>query len=262
LACFPSASAAYASAALQVCDFVIANKDTFVGIDLANDELSHDSLNFKDFFLKAADAGVNVTVHSGEVRPTPPPPPLPGPRVPTSTVFHLSFRSLSTILFHVARAPPQVPVDEAPQWVWNSIEQLRAQRIGHGFNIIRDPAAVAKAAARGTVFEVCPSSNYLCQGVASVAEHPLAKLVAGGLRCTLNTDDPGMFGVDLNNEVEIAVRHTLQNRCFISSLVHMLETHSSLSSSFLCCPPHVRPVADHRAWPLDGDCRSHDAHRP
>jgi len=148
----------------KVCDFVIANKDTFVGIDLANDELSHDSLNFKDFFLKAADAGVNVTVHSGEV-----------------------------------------PVDEAPQWVWNSIEQLRAQRIGHGFNIIRDPAAVAKAAARGTVFEVCPSSNYLCQGVASVAEHPLAKLVAGGLRCTLNTDDPGMFGVDLNNEVEIAI---------------------------------------------------------
>lgn len=64
---------------------------------------------------------------------------------------------------------------------------------------------MAKAAAAGTVFEVCPSSNYLCQGVDTVASHPLRKLVEGGLTCTINTDDPGMFGVDMNNEIEIAV---------------------------------------------------------
>ncbi len=38
-----------------------------------------------------------------------------------------------------------------------------------------------------------------------MAEHPLPKMMADGLACTLNTDDPGMFGVDMNTEIEVAV---------------------------------------------------------
>jgi hypothetical protein len=40
--------------------------------------------------------------------------------------------------------------------------------------------------------------------VPSIAEHPLPRLRAAGIRCTINTDDPAMFGTDLGHEYEVA----------------------------------------------------------
>jgi aminodeoxyfutalosine deaminase len=42
--------------------------------------------------------------------------------------------------------------------------------------------------------------------VASLAEHPLPDLVAAGVRCSVSTDDPAMFGTDLGTEYRAAVR--------------------------------------------------------
>jgi adenosine deaminase len=50
-----------------VVQFYIDNRDTFVGIDLANDELKYDSLPFQKCFKSARDAGLRATAHSGEV---------------------------------------------------------------------------------------------------------------------------------------------------------------------------------------------------
>ena len=54
------------SVAENVTDFVIQNKDTFIAIDLADNEVGFDSKPFAPCFHRAAKAGVNVTVHSGE----------------------------------------------------------------------------------------------------------------------------------------------------------------------------------------------------
>ena len=59
-------------------------------------------------------------------------------------------------------------------------------------------------AARGTVLDVCPISNLRTGVVASLAEHPLPDLVAAGVRCSVVTDDPAMFGTDLTADYAAA----------------------------------------------------------
>jgi adenosine deaminase len=49
-----------------VTQFAIDNKDTFIGLDLADNEVGFDSKPFAPFFLKAKEAGLGISVHSGE----------------------------------------------------------------------------------------------------------------------------------------------------------------------------------------------------
>jgi aminodeoxyfutalosine deaminase len=58
---------------------------------------------------------------------------------------------------------------------------------------------------RGIVLDVCPTSNVRTGVVSSLAEHPLPGLLAAGVQCTVNTDDPAMFGCDLGGEHVVAV---------------------------------------------------------
>jgi adenosine deaminase len=50
----------------RVIDFAIAHKDSFVGVDLADNEEGFDSKPFAPLFLKAKKAGLGITIHSGE----------------------------------------------------------------------------------------------------------------------------------------------------------------------------------------------------
>jgi len=56
-----------------------------------------------------------------------------------------------------------------------------------------------------TVLDVCPISNLRTRAVASLEEHPLPNLVGAGVRCSISTDDPAMFGTDLTRDCEAAV---------------------------------------------------------
>jgi aminodeoxyfutalosine deaminase len=77
-------------------------------------------------------------------------------------------------------------------------------RIRHGIRAIEDPAVLAEVIDRGLVFDVCPTSNLRTGVVATLADHPLSALRAAGVPCTINTDDPAMFGTDLAQEYEVA----------------------------------------------------------
>jgi aminodeoxyfutalosine deaminase len=57
---------------------------------------------------------------------------------------------------------------------------------------------------RGLVLDVCPTSNVRTGVVPSLAAHPLPALLAAGIPCTVNTDDPAMFGTDLGREFAVA----------------------------------------------------------
>ena len=50
----------------RVTDFAIANRDSFVGLDLADNEEGFDSKPFAPLFIKAKKAGLGITIHSGE----------------------------------------------------------------------------------------------------------------------------------------------------------------------------------------------------
>ena len=52
--------------ATRVTDFFIANRETIIGMDLANDEANFDGKPFTGLFRKARSAGLHLTVHAGE----------------------------------------------------------------------------------------------------------------------------------------------------------------------------------------------------
>jgi aminodeoxyfutalosine deaminase len=88
--------------------------------------------------------------------------------------------------------------------VRGALEALGADRIRHGIRAEEDPSLVRELAARGTVLDVCPLSNVRTGAVASLAEHPLPRLVAAGVLCSISTDDPAMFDTDLTRDYEAA----------------------------------------------------------
>jgi adenosine deaminase len=91
------------------------------------------------------------------------------------------------------------------QNVVEAIEFLGAERIGHGIRVMEDPRAVALARERGTVFEVCMTSNYQSGVIQNLAAHPLPAMLAAGLNVTINTDDPSISKICLSDEYRLAV---------------------------------------------------------
>ena len=77
---------------------------------------------------------------------------------------------------------------------------LGAERIGHGTSAAQDPALLAHLAETGIALEVCPSSNIATRAVATLDEHPIRAFRDAGVTITVNSDDPPMFGTDLNRE--------------------------------------------------------------
>jgi adenosine deaminase len=72
---------------------------------------------------------------------------------------------------------------------------------------VDDPALVEHLRQRQVPLELCPTSN-VCLGVyPDYAAHPLRQLWDAGLLVTVNSDDPPMFGTDLNHEYEVLVDH-------------------------------------------------------
>jgi len=86
--------------------------------------------------------------------------------------------------------------------VREAIEVLGVTRVEHGVRAIEDPAVVALARDRGVTFDVCPISNLRLRVAPSWSEHPLPALLRAGVRCTVSTDDPLVFGNTLTDEYE------------------------------------------------------------
>lgn len=81
-----------------------------------------------------------------------------------------------------------------------AIENLGAERIGHGVRVLEDEAITALARERGTAFEVCITSNYQSGVVGALEQHPLMKMFEKGLNVTINTDDPSISRITLSHE--------------------------------------------------------------
>ena len=81
---------------------------------------------------------------------------------------------------------------------------LPITRISHGVRAIEDPALVQELAQRGTVLEVCPSSNVSLGLFPSYEEHPLGALRDAGVKLTLGSDDPPYFACSIGSEYALA----------------------------------------------------------
>ena len=98
--------------------------------------------------------------------------------------------------------------------VRGALEGLQADRLRHGIRAEEDAGLVRELAGRGTVLDVCPLSNLRTRAVRSLDEHPLPRLVAAGVRCSISTDDPAMFDTDLTRDYEAATSFGLEPRSF------------------------------------------------
>ena len=86
------------------------------------------------------------------------------------------------------------------QHIKEAIENLGAERIGHGVRVLEDENITALARERGTAFEVCITSNYQSGVVGTLEEHPLMKMFENGINVTINTDDPSISRITLSHE--------------------------------------------------------------
>ncbi|NEC90769.1 adenosine deaminase [Streptomyces sp. SID12501] len=104
------------------------------------------------------------------------------------------------------RSVPHAGETTGPETVWDALNHLRAERIGHGTSSARDPELLAHLAEQRIALEVCPTSNIATRAVRTLDEHPIKEFVRAGVLVTINSDDPPMFGTDLNSEYAVAAR--------------------------------------------------------
>ena len=112
--------------------------------------------------------------------------------------------------FEIARdgglgSVPHAGEGKGPASVRDALDLLHADRIRHGILATRDPELLVELAERRIVLDVAPTSNVVTHAISALDEHPLPRLLAAGVNCTMNTDDPAMFGTDLGREHEVAV---------------------------------------------------------
>lgn len=96
------------------------------------------------------------------------------------------------------------------QNIRTGIEQLDCSRVDHGYNIVDDPALVAACVERQIPFTACPTTTTYTSAFRDLAapDHAIKVMADAGLKLTVNTDDPAMFGVDLTHEYSV-MHHTM-----------------------------------------------------
>jgi adenosine deaminase len=88
--------------------------------------------------------------------------------------------------------------------IWQAIDDLGAQRIGHGTSLFEDLQLVEELKKRSICLEMCPTSNWITRAIPSLAEHPISRALRHGVPVSINTDDPAIFDVTLPGEIKIA----------------------------------------------------------
>jgi len=148
-----------------VTDFAIDHRETFVALDLADNEEGFDSKPFSPFFLRAKKAGLGITVHAGEVNTA------KSPTYPKDAIEHLG----------ATRIGHGVQVARDPQMI----------------QYIKEKQAVLELCITSNYLtQAVPGQP---------KDHPFKKLLDAGVLVTLNTDDPGIFSTNITREYQIAV---------------------------------------------------------
>jgi adenosine deaminase len=154
------------SVGASVIDFAIEHRDTFVAVDLADNEDGFQPKPFEAMFQKARANGLHVTIHAGEAIV---------PSAAENVLTSIQRLGAERIGHGVQIANPQIP---------RSTEVLR--------EVVR----------LGVPLEICPTSNVLTNAFPSMREHSIVRLRDAGVLVTINTDDPGVFDFNLSHEYD------------------------------------------------------------
>jgi len=87
-----------------------------------------------------------------------------------------------------------------PESIWSALQDLGAERIGHGLTAVQDERLMAHLAEQGIPVEICLTSNLRLGGVKRLRDHPARRLFDAGIHISLHSDDPALFGTSINRE--------------------------------------------------------------
>jgi adenosine deaminase len=88
--------------------------------------------------------------------------------------------------------------------VRQAIEELGAERIGHGVRAIEDSSVVDLLVERQIALEISLTSNVQTSTFPDLASHPIAELLRFGIPATVNTDNPTASATTLPRELREA----------------------------------------------------------
>jgi adenosine deaminase len=97
-------------------------------------------------------------------------------------------------LHAVAHAGEEGP----PAYIWSALDVLKAERIDHGVQAVKDAGLMARLAAERIPLTVCPLSNIKLCVFPDLKAHTLKRLLDAGIVATINSDDPAYFGGYMN----------------------------------------------------------------
>ena len=92
------------------------------------------------------------------------------------------------------RAVAHAGEEGPPQYIWQALDVLGAERIDHGVRCLEDRSLVHRLGADRIPLTLCPFSNVNLRVVDTLEQHPLAEMLEHGLCATVNSDDPAYFG--------------------------------------------------------------------
>jgi adenosine deaminase len=98
------------------------------------------------------------------------------------------------------RALPHAGELVGPDNVRVAVEELGADRLGHGVQAAQDPALLEDIVRRGVALEVCPTSNVSLGVFSDLTSVPVPTLLESGATVALGADDPLLFGSRLHGQ--------------------------------------------------------------
>lgn len=96
--------------------------------------------------------------------------------------------------------------EDAPaEYVWQAVDELGANRIGHGCAAVQDPELLKRLARDRIVVECCLSSNYHTGAVPRNAPHPIARFLEAGVPVAICCDNTTVSRTNqLHESVKVA----------------------------------------------------------
>lgn len=154
---------------------------------------------------------------------------------PPRNFYRVFEHAASLGLKRVAHAGEEGP----PEYVYEAIDGLRVDRIDHGNRSLEDAALVKILADRHIPLTVCPQSNLRLAVVKNMADHPIRRMLAAGLKATVNSDDPAYFGGYINDNF-----NALVDAVDLSHDEILVLVRNSFTASFLDAAYQQRHLAE------------------
>jgi adenosine deaminase len=142
-------------------------------------------------------------------------------------------------LKRVAHAGEEGP----PDYVWQALDLLKIDRLDHGNRSLEDEDLTARLARERMTLTVCPLSNLRLCVVPGLDEHPIDRMLALGLKATVNSDDPAYFGGYVGENYRAVAAARRLGKAELATLAR-----NSFTGSFLSPAEIARHVAAVDAW--------------